>query len=93
MGVNLHICTRDAKDATVGWDWYRHSGDREVSGALGGEIEAIHVYDHEMGEHFYRPDPASLRKFCKRFIVNEARWEQLAWIMENKPDLWLRVSW
>lgn len=93
MGVNLHISTRDGRDAPIGWSWLRCTGDRDIAGALGKEIVAEHQWDHVQEEHFYRPDPASLREFCKRLTVNESRWEQLAWIFENKPDLWLRVSW
>jgi hypothetical protein len=94
MGVNLHICTRDGKDAPVGWDWFRHAGDRELAMALGSDdLRGIYEFDDVQEEGFYKLDPSSVREFCKRFDTNEARWEMLAWIFENKPDLWLRVSW
>lgn len=93
MGINLSIVNDAVKPRDhPEWDWYRHSGDREVANYIGSLPDTI----KHPGGFYYRPSDNRLSDHTfgpELFQVagyrNADRWLILIRILRDNPDYWM----
>lgn len=93
MGVNISLYRGDYEEHPA-WDFYRHSGDREIFRILdrvGYERKPIgHPYDCEF---YYRPKSveAFVAAMVDEFPENADRWQALGAILAD-PEWWINYG-
>ena len=93
MGIHICIVKADGTEHPD-WDGIRCAGDREIPAIV---FDIPHDQSCMFGDpdyETYRPtDFAAFRERLSVFDYNQTRWQQMADILENEPDYWLRFSY
>jgi len=93
MGVNISIMDSRTKRDLPEWDFYRHAGDRKVSGILYA-IPNTTLYE-DMDFVITRPEIVEYFRAALHANIqyNPERWDQMCDILARDAYLGLYFSW